>query len=131
MSLMTTGLPLAPELSDSGTEMMTPLPVPIHSRWRLIIIDVMRTNENPNFPVPFLIRFSINTKFQFESNSIKYNTEHFGNVRFNINILKVTEIMSMEESNRRIQSDRNPDSIASCRNNILIIIYYITINNIL
>lgn len=53
MSLMTTGLPLAPELSDSGTEMMTPLPVPIHSRWRLIIIDVMRTNENPNFPVPF------------------------------------------------------------------------------
>jgi hypothetical protein len=73
----------------------------------------MRTNENPNFPVPFLIRFSINTKFQFESNSIKYNTEHFGNVRFNINILKVTEIMSMEESNRRIQSDRNPDSIAS------------------
>jgi hypothetical protein len=57
MSLMTTGLPLAPELSESGTEMMTPLPVPIHNRCRLIIIDVMRTKEKPNFPVPVFLRF--------------------------------------------------------------------------
>lgn len=69
MSLMTTGLPLEAELSDSGTEMMTPLPVPIHNRCKLIIIDVMRTKEKPNLPVPLVastekvpLNFSIKKK---------------------------------------------------------------------
>lgn len=55
MSLITTGL-LPPEFSESGTEMMTPFPVPIHNRCKLIIIDVMRTNEKPSLPVPFSIQ---------------------------------------------------------------------------
>ena len=50
MSLTTADL--EPEFSDKGTDIMTPLPVPIHSRWRLIIIEVMRTKEKPSFPVP-------------------------------------------------------------------------------
>ena len=32
--------------------MTTPFPVPIHSRCDATSSDVMRTNENPNFPVP-------------------------------------------------------------------------------
>lgn len=43
--------PLHP-LSDRGTEMMTPFPVPIHRRLHDTNIDVMRTKEKPSFPVP-------------------------------------------------------------------------------
>lgn len=32
--------------------MMTPFPVPIHSLLQETIMEVIRTNENPNFPVP-------------------------------------------------------------------------------
>jgi hypothetical protein len=32
--------------------MMTPLPVPIHSRLQAANSDVTRTNENPSLPVP-------------------------------------------------------------------------------
>ena len=39
-------------LSDSGTEIMTPFPVPIHKRLTETRRAVMRTNENPSFPVP-------------------------------------------------------------------------------
>ena len=45
-------LTFLPFPSASGTEMTTPLPVPIHSRLHETCNDVMRTNENPNFPVP-------------------------------------------------------------------------------
>ena len=38
--------------SESGTEMMTPLPVPIHSRLQEVNRDVIRTNEKPSLPVP-------------------------------------------------------------------------------
>lgn len=41
-------------LSDRGTEMITPLPVPIHSRLQEISMAVIRTNENPSLPVPYL-----------------------------------------------------------------------------
>ena len=39
-------------LSDNGTEMMTPLPVPIHNRLHDTSNEVIRTKENPNLPVP-------------------------------------------------------------------------------
>ena len=39
-------------LSERGTDIMTPFPVPIHNLLTEIIREVMRTNENPNFPVP-------------------------------------------------------------------------------
>ena len=39
-------------LSESGTEIMTPLPVPIQSRLQETNRDVILTNENPSFPVP-------------------------------------------------------------------------------
>jgi len=32
--------------------MITPFPVPIHSRLQTAINEVTRTKENPNFPVP-------------------------------------------------------------------------------
>ena len=38
--------------SESGTEIITPFPVPIQRRLLEINIDVILTNENPNFPVP-------------------------------------------------------------------------------
>ena len=41
--------------SESGTEMITPLPVPIHSLLLEISIDVILTNEKPSFPVPVKI----------------------------------------------------------------------------
>ena len=66
MSLMTTGL-VPPELSESGTEMMTPFPVPIHSRCKLIIIEVIRTKEKPNFPVPTKSRNLINKLKRFHT----------------------------------------------------------------
>ena len=34
--------------------MITPLPVPIHSRLQEISMAVIRTNENPSLPVPDL-----------------------------------------------------------------------------
>ena len=43
--------------SVSGIEMMTPLPVPTHSRLQAIISAVMRTKENPSFPVPEITGF--------------------------------------------------------------------------
>jgi hypothetical protein len=39
-------------LSERGTEMMTPLPVPIQSRFDEIRSAVMRMREKPNLPVP-------------------------------------------------------------------------------
>lgn len=39
-------------LSDSGTDIMTPFPVPIHSLFEEISNAVIRTKENPSFPVP-------------------------------------------------------------------------------
>ena len=36
----------------NGTEMITPFPVPIHKRLQETSNAVIRTNENPNFPVP-------------------------------------------------------------------------------
>ena len=39
-------------LSDSGTEMITPFPVPIHSLLTEMSKAVIRTKENPSFPVP-------------------------------------------------------------------------------
>lgn len=38
--------------SDRGTEITTPLPVPIHKRLHDTIRAVIRTNENPSLPVP-------------------------------------------------------------------------------
>ena len=38
--------------SDKGTEMMTPLPVPIQSLFDDTRREVMRTKEKPSFPVP-------------------------------------------------------------------------------
>ena len=40
-------------------------------------------------------------------------TEHFRDVGFDINVLQVTVIVGMEESNGRIQPDGNPDSVTS------------------
>jgi hypothetical protein len=39
-------------LSERGTEIMTPLPVPIHRRLEEMSSAVIRTKENPNLPVP-------------------------------------------------------------------------------
>lgn len=39
-------------LSESGTQMMTPFPVPIQSLLQAAINEVMRTKENPSLPVP-------------------------------------------------------------------------------
>ena len=39
-------------LSDNGTEIMTPFPVPIHSRVQEINMAVILTKENPSLPVP-------------------------------------------------------------------------------
>ena len=36
----------------NGTEMITPFPVPIHKRLQETSNAVIRTNENPNLPVP-------------------------------------------------------------------------------
>ena len=47
-------------LSDSGTEIMTPFPVPIHKRLTETRRAVMRTNENPSFPVPTKEHLQIN-----------------------------------------------------------------------
>ncbi len=44
--------PCANVLSERGTEMMTPFPVPIHSLLTETRRAVIRTNENPSFPVP-------------------------------------------------------------------------------
>ena len=38
---------------------MTPFPVPIHNLLTEIINDVMRTKENPNFPVPKNIKLDV------------------------------------------------------------------------
>ncbi len=38
--------------SDKGMEMMTPFPVPTHSRLQEIIRAVILTKEKPSFPVP-------------------------------------------------------------------------------
>ena len=38
--------------SESGTEMITPFPVPIQRRLLEINMDVILTKENPSFPVP-------------------------------------------------------------------------------
>lgn len=38
--------------SFNGTDIITPLPVPIHKRFDDINSAVIRTNEKPNFPVP-------------------------------------------------------------------------------
>lgn len=40
------------QLSLNGTEIITPLPVPIHNLFDEINNAVIRTNENPSFPVP-------------------------------------------------------------------------------
>lgn len=52
--------------SDSGTDITTPLLVPIHSRPELISNAVMRTREKPNFPVPniLLTYGSMSTSFK-------------------------------------------------------------------
>lgn len=42
-------------LSWRGTDNITPLPVPIHKRLHEMANAVMRTNENPNLPVPAMI----------------------------------------------------------------------------
>lgn len=42
-------------LSDRGTEMITPFPVPIHSLLQEISMAVMRTKENPSLPVPGVV----------------------------------------------------------------------------
>lgn len=39
-------------LSDNGTEIITPFPVPIHRRLDDMRRAVIRTNEKNNFPVP-------------------------------------------------------------------------------
>ena len=39
-------------LSDRGTDIITPFPVPIQSLLQEIIKDVIRTNEKPSLPVP-------------------------------------------------------------------------------
>lgn len=39
-------------LSESGTERMTPLPVPIHSRLHEVIRQLMRTKEKPSLLLP-------------------------------------------------------------------------------
>lgn len=47
-----TTAPAAIPLSESGTEMITPLLVPIHRRLEEMRRLVMRTREKPNLPVP-------------------------------------------------------------------------------
>ena len=42
-------------LSLRGTEIITPLPVPMQRRLQETRSAVMRTNENPSFPVPKII----------------------------------------------------------------------------
>ncbi len=44
--------PEAPGGRFSGTEMMTPFPVPIHRRKLDTRREVMRTKLNPSFPLP-------------------------------------------------------------------------------
>lgn len=39
-------------LSERGTDMTTPLPVPIHNLLQDINIAVILTKEKPSFPVP-------------------------------------------------------------------------------
>lgn len=39
-------------LSERGTEMITPLPVPIHNLLQAINMAVILTNEKPSLPVP-------------------------------------------------------------------------------
>lgn len=51
-ALLGTIAPMEAPLSLNGTEMMTPLLVPIHSRFEDIKRQVMRTKEKPNLPVP-------------------------------------------------------------------------------
>lgn len=54
-----------PELlqeSVNGTEIMTPLLVPIHNRLEEMSKLVIRTKENPNFPVPKLCTNQVYSK---------------------------------------------------------------------
>lgn len=39
-------------LSESGTDTITPLPVPIQSRLQEVMRQLMRTNEKPSLPLP-------------------------------------------------------------------------------
>ena len=43
---------LAGRAATRGTDRMTPFPVPTQRRSLVNISDVIRTNENPNLPVP-------------------------------------------------------------------------------
>lgn len=43
-------------LSERGTEIITPFPVPIHSLLQEISMAVMRTKENPSLPVPGVVK---------------------------------------------------------------------------
>lgn len=52
--------------SDSGMEMMTPFPVPTHSRLQETISAVILTKEKPSFPVP-------GEKREFKFDLMSYN----------------------------------------------------------
>ena len=60
---------LAGRAATRGTDRMTPFPVPTQRRSLVSISDVIRTNENPNLPVP-------EKKQQIISNIIKIGRAH-------------------------------------------------------
>lgn len=53
----------------------------------------------------------MNRDFRINIFKEKNITEHFRNIRFDVDVLQVTIIVSVKQSDGRVQPDRDPDSI--------------------
>ena len=78
----------------------------------------MRTKEKPNFPVPKTVRVDANNTFRFlkhyKMDLIKTSitpTQHFADVRLDVDILQVLVSICMVESERAIEAYRHPHAV--------------------
>ena len=77
----------------------------------------MRTKEKPNFPVPKTVRVDANNTFRFlkhyKMDLIKTvtPTQHFADVRLDVDILQVLVRVGVVEAQRAVESDGQPHSV--------------------